>query len=97
VPKYIRQRLFQAEYARLSAANQLAFKEAVMRFVVALKEGRLPDPGLGIRQMTNHPGIYEFHYSRSGRATFHYGSADRGPDALVVWRRIGGHEIYRKP
>lgn len=81
----------------MSPANQLAFREAVMRFVAALKEGRLPDPGLGIRQMTDHPGIYEFHYSRSGRATFHYGSDERGTDALMVWRRIGGHEIYRKP
>ncbi|MGH2409666.1 MAG: hypothetical protein ACRDGS_04760 [Chloroflexota bacterium] len=88
---------FLAEYERLSPEDQDAFQAAIRRFVAALRASRAPDPGLGIRQMTNHPGIYEFHFSRRGGATFHYGSEDRGKEAHVVYRRVGGHEIYRQP
>ncbi|MGH2387018.1 MAG: hypothetical protein ACRDIE_02350 [Chloroflexota bacterium] len=94
---YRRRNRFAAEFERLSSEEQKAFRDAVARFVTALREGRTPDNGLGIRQMTNNPGVYEFHFSQRGRATFHYGTEERGKDAEVVWRRIGGHEIYRRP
>jgi hypothetical protein len=48
------------EYLQLSVADARAFRRAKSRFVVALKAGRPPDPGLGIRQLTDYPGIYEF-------------------------------------
>ncbi len=41
--------------------------------------------------------VVEFHFSASGRATSHYGTEGRGADAHIVWRRIGGHDIYREP
>jgi mRNA-degrading endonuclease RelE of RelBE toxin-antitoxin system len=90
-------RRFMAEYERLSKEDQDAFQAAIKRFVAALREGRAFDPGLGIRQMTGHPGIYEFHFSKRGRATFHYKTEERGKEADVMWRRIGGHEIYKQP
>jgi hypothetical protein len=74
-----------------------AYLRAKDRFVAALKANRSPEPGLGIRQMAGHPSIYEFHFTDAGRATFEYGSASRGADAHVIWRRIGGHEIYNNP
>ena len=97
MPIYEWERRFGVEFKKLSKENQDAFLEAVARFVASLKAGRAPEPSLGIKEMTDHPGIFEFHYSKWGRATFHYGSEERGSNALVVWRRIGGHEIYRKP
>jgi len=65
--------------------------------IATLKAGRALDVGLGVRQMTDHPGIYEYRFSAGGRATFNYGSEARGANAYVIWRRIGGHEIYREP
>jgi hypothetical protein len=47
--------------------------------------------------MADHPGIYEFHFSAGGRATFHFGDPIVEGEAHIVWRRIGGHEIYREP
>jgi len=97
LPTYDRDPRFDREFARLSAAEVRAFLRAKNRFVAALKEGRPFEAGLGIEEMRGHPGVYEFHFSASGRATFHYGTEARGADAYIIWRRIGGHEIYREP
>ncbi len=67
------------------------------RFVAALKADRPFEAGLGISELAGYPGIYEFHFSAGGRATFQYGSDACGATAYIVWRRIGGHEIYREP
>jgi inosine/xanthosine triphosphate pyrophosphatase family protein len=97
VPQYEYEKRFRLEFKSLSRESQSAFLEAVRRFVAALKEGRAPDNGLGIKEMKGHPGIYEFRYSRRGRATFEYLGEKRGNEAKVNWRRLGGHEIYREP
>jgi hypothetical protein len=47
--------------------------------------------------MSGHPGVYEFRFSAGGRATFHYGKPVIPGEAHVIWRRIGGHEIYQEP
>ena len=58
---------------------------------------------LGITEMGGHPGVYEFHYSAAGRATFHYGDPVIPGEVHVVWRRRGtrrggsSHEIYQEP
>lgn len=88
---------FVGEYLALSPADKAAFRRAKDRFVMALKAGRRLDVGLDVHQLTDHPGIYEFRFSRRGRATFRYGSAERGAAAHVIWRHIGGHEIYQEP
>jgi hypothetical protein len=85
------------EYRALSHQDKLAFRRARDRFVAALMADRIPEAGLGIEEMAGHPHIYEFHFSGGGRATFHYGTSARGRNAHVIWRRIGGHEIYREP
>jgi hypothetical protein len=85
------------EYLALSARDAAAFRRARDRFIAALQAQRRPEAGLGISEMGGHPGVYEFHYSGGGRATFHYGEPVIKGDVHVVWRRIGGHEIYRAP
>lgn len=97
LPTYSSDPRFDREFAALSTTDARAFLWAKDRFVAALKANRPPEPGLGIRQLVGHPGIFEFHFSDAGRATFEYGSAARGPEAYVIWRRIGGHDIYDNP
>lgn len=48
--------------------------------------------------MQNAPGIYEMTWDgRDGRATFAYGAEHIPGEAHIIWRRIGGHEIFDHP
>lgn len=97
MPTYAWQARFMREYRALARQDKVAFRRAKDRFVAVLRMDRPPEAGLGIAEMAGHPGVYEFRYSASGRARFSYGTTARGSDAHVIWRRIGGHEIYREP
>ena len=97
MPTYNVDPRFLREYLSLTRQQRAVFRRARDRFVVAWKADRPFEAGLGIREMTDHPGIYEYRFSAGGRATFNYGSEARGANAYVIWRRIGGHEIYREP
>ena len=97
MPTYCVDPRFSRELARLSPAQLRAFLRAKDRLVAALKAERHLDAGLGVHQLHDHPGISEFRFSAGGRATFRYGTSERGDAAHIVWRRIGGHEIYREP
>ena len=88
---------FMREYQSLSLREAAAFRRARDRFIAALQAHRPPEAGLGIEEMSGHPGVYEFHFSGSGRSTFHYGDPVIPGEMHVIWRRIGGHEIYREP
>jgi hypothetical protein len=81
----------------LARTDRKAFRRAKDRFVAALQAKRVHEAGLGIREMTDHPGIFEFRFTARGRATFHYGDPVIESEVHIVWRHIGGHEIYREP
>jgi hypothetical protein len=52
---------------------------------------------LRVHPMKSAPGVWELTWSFAspdGRATFEFGSDDKG--MLLRWRRIGDHSIYRK-
>jgi hypothetical protein len=88
---------FGREYLALSRRESATFRRARDRFIAALQAKRPLEAGLGIREMSGHPGVYEFRFSAGGRATFHYGKPVIPGEAHVIWRRIGGHEIYQEP
>jgi hypothetical protein len=53
---------------------------------------------LRIQPVTDAPGIFELTWSFSGpdgRATFEYRDVEGEP--AIVWRRIGGHGIFKDP
>ena len=80
------------EYLKLSSQDAVAFRRERDRFIAALRAKQPPPAGLGIEEMEGHSGVYEFHYSAGGRATFHYGNPIIPGEVHVVWRRIGGHD-----
>ena len=41
-------------------------------------------------------GVWSLSFGDNLRATFSYGTEHQG-DAHIIWRRIGGHDIYREP
>jgi hypothetical protein len=50
-----------------------------------------------IKHVQSTQGIFEFAWAPDGRATFQHGKAVIEGEAHVVWRRIGGHEIFDTP
>jgi anaerobic glycerol-3-phosphate dehydrogenase len=41
--------------------------------------------------------IWELTWAADGRATWQYGPEQRPGEPHVIWRRIGGHEIFKRP
>ena len=79
---------FMREYRRLRRRRG-GVPAGQDRFLAALKADRPFEAGLGIGEMTDHPGIFEFRFSASGRATFTMGrdAAARCPYRLAAHRR----------
>ena len=40
--------------------------------------------------------VFEMTWAPDGRATFEYGTPE-GQGAHVIWRRIGRHDVFRRP
>ena len=98
-PKHDETTRFRRDFGRLTAEQRVRFRVAIAHFVEDLRAGDSLRPRLRVREIQGSPGIYELTWDRrpDGRATFEYRSAARGNEAHVVWRRVGGHAIYREP
>ena len=78
-----------------SSPEQLARFEKVVReaFVPDLETGRFR-PGLRVKGLQGHPGIYEMTWAPDGRATWEYGPEQVPGKTHVIWRRLGTHAIF---
>jgi hypothetical protein len=54
-------------------------------------------PGLRVKCVTAHPGVFEMTWDGDGRATFSYGTERVPGQAHIIWRRIGTHTIFTPP
>jgi len=53
---------------------------------------------LRVKNVDSHAGIFEMTWDwPDGRATFRYGDEQRPGEAHVIWRLVGGHEIFKQP
>lgn len=102
--KYRSLESFRNDFARLPAEHQKLFLQALRQyFLPAIAAGSFagtpPWPKrLRIHRLSNSD-IYSitWHFSSpDGRATFHLDKTD-DDEPLLVWRRIGNHDIYRRP
>ncbi|MGH9040780.1 MAG: hypothetical protein ACRDZ3_11180 [Acidimicrobiia bacterium] len=108
--KYQRTDSFVADYKRLTKREQKRFKEAGAEFKDACDANvarQQPFPQrLRVKQVQGAPGIFEMTWSFSGpdgRATFEWtqvevreaGRVRKEP--AVLWRRVGGHEVFKNP
>lgn len=87
---------FLRDYGRLSDEQVRQWKRALRLFVLGLQEGRL-DPSLRVKRVQGCPGVWEISWAPDGRATFSYGEEVRPGDPHVIWRRVGTHDILRRP
>ena len=89
---------FFRDYARLTIAQREKFKNAVRAFVDDLKHERPFRASLRVKGVQDHPNIFEMTWDMpDGRATFAYGTERLPGEAHIVWRRVGGHEIFKRP
>lgn len=94
MPKYTFREGFMREWRKLKPSEQRLFETAWRAIVTNLKAGKgLPAPPL-VEKMSSLD-IYEVRWAPNGRATFHIDRQD-GED-VIIWRRIGDHEIYKRP
>lgn len=88
---------FLHDYARLTHEQRLLFAAAYKKLVADLKAGRGFRKGLRVKGVQGHQGVFEVTWARDGRATFAYGTSPHPGDTHIIWRRIGGHDIFQAP
>jgi hypothetical protein len=96
MPTFLKLPGFAREFDKLSPAQQKAFRLAVKHLVADLRTGRFRK-GLRVKKMKGQGEIWELTWAPDGRATFEYGESVREGDPHIIWRRIGGHEIFDRP
>ena len=95
MPSYERTRRFERDWKALSDHDRQRFRAAFERFSADLTVGRFRS-GLRVKRIQGTDSIFEMTWAPDGRATFEYGTPD-GERALVIWRRIGTHDVFRRP
>jgi hypothetical protein len=90
---------FERDWRKLTSHQKDAFRKTIREaFVPDLDAPEQPfRPGLRVKGVTAHPGVFEMTWAPDGRATFSYGE-ERIPGTVhVIWRRIGTHAIFTPP
>ena len=97
MPTYLVLPRFWADFARLSPDGQRAFLRAREAFVADLRAGTGFRPGLRVKGVRGHDGVFEMTWAPDGRATFAYGKSVRQGQPHIIWRRVGTHAILAQP
>ena len=90
---------FQRDWKNLTSQQQATFRKVITEaFVPDLSAPDRPfRPGLRVKGVTAHPGVFEMTWDGDGRATFSYG-AERVPgEAHVIWRRSASRHARSCP
>jgi len=96
MPTFAQTDRFRRDFAALAPAQKEAFRTAAEKFVADLPSGRFR-AGLRVKGIRGAEGVFEMTWADDGRATFQYGSAVHEGEAHVIWRRIGTHDVLRRP
>ena len=95
MPTWERAARFDRDWDKLTADEHARFRRAARHFVTDLREDRFR-AALRVKRVQGTDDVFEMTWSPDGRATFEYGTgSDDG--AHVIWRRIGRHDILRRP
>jgi hypothetical protein len=90
---------FERDWKKRTAQQQATFRKVVTEAFVS--DLAAPDrpfrPGLRVKGVAAHPGVFEMTWDNEGRATFSYGDERIAAQAHVIWRRIGTHAIFTPP
>lgn len=95
MPSYERARRFERDWKALDEPDRQRFLTAFRRFDADLAKGTFRR-GLRVKRIQGTDSIFEMTWAPDGRATFEYGTP-AGEGSHVIWRRIGRHDIFRRP
>jgi len=95
LPTYQRLPRFSKDFAALTREERERLIAAVEKFVVDLRRGQFR-AGLRVRGIQGAPGIFEMTWADC-RATLEYAAEVKAGETHVIWRRVGGHDIYGEP
>lgn len=101
--KYDRTAAFKSDYRDLSHEEKEMFRRAVVEINAAYARrrsgGKIQWPAkLRVKRIRGTAGIWEMTWSFAGpdgRATFEI--RQEGDHPVLLWRRVGGHEIFAGP
>ena len=88
---------FLREFVNLTESEQDRFIVAMKHMVEDAQAGKPFRSGLRVKAVRGHPGVFEMTWADDGRATFEYGPEQIPGETHIIWRRIGGHEIFKNP
>jgi hypothetical protein len=87
---------FLRDWERLGPQQRQAFLGALSVLIAGLAN-RSFAPQLRIKRVQGEPHVWEMTWAADGRATFEYGAEVIAGQPHVIWRRIGTHDIFRRP
>lgn len=96
MPKYARTQRCIRDWMNLRPEERAQFRQALAAFLEDLPTRQFR-PSLRVKGVQRVAGVFEMTWEyHDGRATFQFGDTSKGePD--IIWRRIGGHEIFEAP
>ncbi len=97
MPTFAKLRRFVRDYEHLTLDQQRRFRDAVRQFVDDLREGGGFHPRLRVKRVQGTAGVWEMTWAPDGRATFSYGDEIIAGEPHIIWRRVGTHDIFRRP
>lgn len=95
MPSHERARRFERDWAALRPSERERFRKAFARFDEDLVKHRFRR-GLRVKRVLGTDRVFEMTWAPNGRATFELDESVAG-DSHVVWRRIGTHDVFRRP
>ena len=96
MPTFDRADDFLRDYRMLSPQERALFRSAVRKFVHDLRSRRFRR-SLRVRGVQGAEGVFEMTWAPDGRATFEYDAEVHPGEQHIIWRRIGGHDIFQNP
>jgi hypothetical protein len=98
MPTHEEEEAFLRDIDDLTDTQYQRFRRIVRRLAQDLDRGGDIRASLRVKPMAGHPGVWELTWEgEDGRATFSFGPEKIPGKRHVIWRRIGGHEIFQEP
>ncbi|MCG7525164.1 hypothetical protein MHW47_12030 [Streptomyces sp. OfavH-34-F] len=97
MPTYETTPRFTTDLDRLTPEQRHRFRQAVTAFVDDLRTGGRFRAGLRVKGVRRAHGVFELTWDGNGRATWSYGAEIVRGERHIIWRRIGGHDIFAGP